>query len=110
MNIDGQTQKDKVFLGYLTAQKTEYTKTHKVFNSTWEELKDFFDACTTSYKASGKYQDLAIFCEANIIALERKSHGLIQPYKSRGKPRENGNSRSTCRHDKHKTASHDNSY
>ena len=74
-----QTQKDNAFLGHPAAPKTEYTKTHKVVNSTWEELKDFFDACTTSYKASGKYQDLAKLRKVNIIVLERNSNGLV-PY------------------------------
>ena len=56
----------KPFLGHPQAHKMGYAKTHKTVDSSWEELKDFFDAFANADKASGKYQELAEFHKANV--------------------------------------------
>ena len=83
-DVGEQAQKDEAFLGHPQPHKMEYTKTHRTVTSTWEELKDFFDASTKEDKATGKYQELARLRKANITAQECKKHAMI-PYKGCGK-------------------------
>ena len=56
--VEEQGEKDEAFLGHPVLYTQEYIKTHKTVDPTWDELKDFFDACSAAGKTSGNFQDL----------------------------------------------------
>ena len=56
------------------SHRQEYRKTHKTVTSSWDELKDFFDAYTATDKTSGKFQDLQKQREQNVASAECKAY------------------------------------
>lgn len=65
-----QGQNDEDFVGHPMPYKQKYGKTHKTVTSSWDELKDFVEACIATDKTSDKFQDLQKQHKQNVNSAE----------------------------------------